>query len=77
MHVQEAKEMLQRRLPLPAYDHLLKLSHAFNILDARGAVSHHAALTPPCPASRKNALAAGLAHATGHDFSPFPMRRSA
>lgn len=35
--------MLQQRLPLPAYDHLLKLSHAFNILDARGAVSRRAA----------------------------------
>jgi glycyl-tRNA synthetase len=23
---------------VPAYDHLLKLSHTFNILDARGAV---------------------------------------
>lgn len=29
---------LAKRLPLPAYDHLLKLSHTFNILDARGAV---------------------------------------
>lgn len=23
---------------MPAYDHLLKLSHAFNVMDARGAV---------------------------------------
>ena len=34
----EARRMLERRLPIPAYDHLLKLSHTFNILDARGAV---------------------------------------
>lgn len=34
----EAKRMLAKRLPVPAYDHLLKCSHAFNILDARGAV---------------------------------------
>jgi glycyl-tRNA synthetase len=34
----EARSLLARRLPVPAYDHLLKLSHAFNILDARGAV---------------------------------------
>jgi hypothetical protein len=27
--------MLAKRLPIPAYDHLLKLSHTFNILDAR------------------------------------------
>lgn len=30
--------MLEKRLPIPAYDHLLKCSHTFNILDARGAV---------------------------------------
>ena len=29
---------LAKRLPVPAYDHLLKLSHTFNLLDARGAV---------------------------------------
>ena len=30
--------MIARRLPIPAYDHLLKCSHTFNLLDARGAV---------------------------------------
>ncbi len=30
--------MLDKRLPVPAYDHLLKLSHTFNLLDARGSV---------------------------------------
>jgi len=35
---QEAIRMLEARLPLPAYDNLLKASHAFNVLDARGAV---------------------------------------
>ena len=34
----EANRMLDARLPLPAFDQLLKASHAFNILDARGAV---------------------------------------
>ena len=34
----EANRMLEKRLPLPAFDQLLKASHAFNILDARGAV---------------------------------------
>lgn len=34
----EAQRLLDKRLPVPAYDHLLKLSHAFNIMDARGAV---------------------------------------
>ncbi len=37
-HTKEAKRLLERRLPIPAFDHLLKLSHTFNILDARGAV---------------------------------------
>lgn len=36
--MQEARRMLAKRLPVPAYDHLLKLSHTFNLLDARGAV---------------------------------------
>jgi glycyl-tRNA synthetase alpha subunit len=26
-------------LPIPAYDHVLKCSHAFNMLDARGVIS--------------------------------------
>ena len=30
--------MLEEGLPVPAYDHLLKLSHCFNVMDARGAV---------------------------------------
>ncbi len=34
----EARRLLAKRLPVPAYDHLLKLSHTFNVLDARGAV---------------------------------------
>ena len=36
--MQEADKLLVRRLPIPAYDHILKLSHIFNLLDARGAV---------------------------------------
>ena len=34
----EAQSLIKNRLPLPAYDQLLKASHAFNVLDARGAV---------------------------------------
>jgi glycyl-tRNA synthetase alpha subunit len=36
--MQEAKRLVEAGLPIPAYGQLLKLSHAFNILDARGAV---------------------------------------
>ncbi len=35
----EATEMISRNLVLPAYDYILKCSHVFNILDARGAIS--------------------------------------
>lgn len=35
----EAKRLIKKQLPLPAYDFVIKASHAFNILDARGAIS--------------------------------------
>jgi len=36
---QEAADLLERGLLLPAYDQVLKASHTFNLLDARGALS--------------------------------------
>lgn len=36
---QEAKRLLAEQLPIPAYDFVMKASHAFNILDARGVIS--------------------------------------
>jgi glycyl-tRNA synthetase alpha chain len=38
-HEEETRGLLERRLPLPAYDQVLKCSHTFNLLDARGALS--------------------------------------
>jgi glycyl-tRNA synthetase alpha chain len=38
-HETECRELLERELPLPAYDQVLKCSHTFNLLDARGAIS--------------------------------------
>lgn len=35
----EAKKLLEKNLPIPAYDFVTKASHAFNMLDARGAIS--------------------------------------
>jgi glycyl-tRNA synthetase alpha chain len=35
----EAEKCLAARLPIPAYDFVLKCSHAFNMLDARGVIS--------------------------------------
>ena len=36
---QEAKRLMERGLVLPSYDHVLKCSHTFNLLDARGVIS--------------------------------------
>jgi glycyl-tRNA synthetase len=35
----EAKQLIGKNLPIPAYDFVLKASHAFNMLDARGVIS--------------------------------------
>jgi len=35
----ECRALLERKLPLPAYDQCIKASHNFNLLDARGAIS--------------------------------------
>jgi glycyl-tRNA synthetase alpha subunit len=35
----QAELLLKENLPIPAYEYVLKCSHAFNVLDARGAVS--------------------------------------
>ena len=39
MYEAEAKRLLDLGLAFPGYDHVLKCSHAFNILQARGAIS--------------------------------------
>ncbi len=38
-HEAECGQLIERGLPLPAYDQVLKCSHLLNVLDARGAVS--------------------------------------
>jgi glycyl-tRNA synthetase alpha chain len=39
MYEREAKAIIERGLVQPAYDYMLKCSHTFNLLDARGAIS--------------------------------------
>jgi glycyl-tRNA synthetase alpha subunit len=39
IYEQEAKRALEEQLVFPAYDYILKCSHTFNLLDARGAIS--------------------------------------
>ena len=36
---EEAKRLNDLKLVMPAYDYVLKCSHVFNVLDARGAIS--------------------------------------
>ena len=35
----EAKRLMEAGLPLPGFEQVMKCSHAFNLLDARGAIS--------------------------------------
>ena len=39
MYEQEALNVVEKGFVLPAYDYVLKCSHTFNLLDARGAIS--------------------------------------
>lgn len=39
MYEEEAKRAIEEDLVFPSYDYVLKCSHVFNILDARGAIS--------------------------------------
>ena len=38
-HERKARELIDARLALPAYEQVLKAAHSFNLLDARGAIS--------------------------------------
>jgi glycyl-tRNA synthetase alpha chain len=38
-HEKQAKYLVEKKLPLPAYEQTLKAAHTFNLLDARGAIS--------------------------------------
>jgi glycyl-tRNA synthetase len=55
LHAAEARRLLDLRLPVPAYGNLLKCSHTFNVLDARGAIG-------TTERARTFALMRGLAH---------------
>lgn len=39
LYEQEARQLISRSLVLPSLDYVLKCSHTFNLLDARGAIS--------------------------------------
>jgi glycyl-tRNA synthetase alpha chain len=39
LYEQEAGQLIEKKLVLPAQDYVLKCSHTFNLLDARGVIS--------------------------------------
>ncbi|MEM1426372.1 MAG: glycine--tRNA ligase subunit alpha, partial [Cyanobacteria bacterium P01_H01_bin.130] len=39
LYQQEAEQLMEKELVLPALDYVLKCSHMFNMLDARGSIS--------------------------------------
>jgi glycyl-tRNA synthetase alpha chain len=39
LYKQEAEQLLERKLVVPSLDYVLKCSHTFNLLDARGSIS--------------------------------------
>jgi glycyl-tRNA synthetase alpha chain len=74
-HESQAKRLIEGGLPLPGYEMVLKCSHAFNLLDARGAISvtERAAYI-----ARVRALARTVAQAyfQSRDALGFPMRKA-
>ncbi|MGH8104570.1 MAG: glycine--tRNA ligase subunit alpha [bacterium] len=58
LYEQEARDLIGAGLILPAYDYSLKMSHLFNILDARGAIS---VMERPKAIQRVRALASAIA----------------
>lgn len=39
LYQKEAEQLMEKQLVLPSYDYVLKCSHTFNLLDARGVIS--------------------------------------
>lgn len=70
----EAQKLIEKKFPIPAYDFVMKASHAFNLLDARGliSVSERAAYI-----SRIRALARAVAGAylESREAQGFPLLR--
>jgi glycyl-tRNA synthetase len=76
LYEREAERMIAERLPVPAYSYVLKCSHTFNILDARGAIS-------PTERARSFARMRRLAHQVAELWAErrqeegYPLGRSA
>ena len=84
---QEAARLLEAKLLMPAYEHLLKCSHTFNLLDARGAISQSdrprsilriRGLAKRCAElylERQREAPQPLAVSTDHETTPPPAER--
>ena len=66
MRRRNARRLIERKLPLPAYEQCIKASHTFNLLDARGVISVTErqsyilrVRTSPRPAARPGSRRAG------------------
>ena len=69
-HEAEAGRCLEAKLPLAAYDQVLKCSHAFNLLDSRRAIAvtdRQAYILRMRAARRRRCRAAHLAMQEGDD----------
>jgi len=75
-HERDCQRLLEARLPLPAYEQMLKTSHTFNLLDARKAIS---VTERQRYILRVRALARGVAEAyhASREALGFPMLRTA
>jgi glycyl-tRNA synthetase alpha chain len=71
----EAQAMMDRSLVLPAYDYVVKLSHVFNVLEARGAVSV-TERTGYIARTRKLARKVALAYIEKREALGFPLLRA-
>ncbi len=65
----ECARLVEKDLPLPAYEMVLRASHSFNLLDARGALSVTEALHPPGARPGPPGGARLLRPARGHGLS--------
>jgi glycyl-tRNA synthetase alpha chain len=70
----ESKRAIERGLVLPAYEYCLKCSHAFNLLDARGAISV-TERTGYIARIRNLARASAEAHLKQREAMGFPLCR--
>jgi glycyl-tRNA synthetase len=68
----EAKTLIGRHLPIPAYDFVIKASHAFNMLDARGVISA-TERTAYIARIRDLARLVGLEYIAGREKLGFPL----